>query len=232
MRLRVVVVVAVVAALTLMTSACSSDDSNATNASTSQSLDSMSTTSPPPPSSSARSETASVLVDFPTPSSVDGWINVDDTVMGGVSASERSWLDLDGRGALVFTGLLSTESNGGFASILGPSDRSIGQRAAGARSLRVSAVGDGRTYVLQLRAGPSGAERWIARFTPPTSRPRTDDGSGTIPIDTFTAVDRFLRPVVTDTPLDPSTIVQIGVYVLDGQIGEFRLTLEGIDAVS
>ena len=150
--------------------------------------------------------------------------------MGGVSASESTWLANGGTGALVFSGVLSTESNGGFASTLGPFDRGIGGRAAGTAGLRVNSVGDGRTYLLQLRAGSDDNERWIARFTPKPSG--AANGGELIPLGAFEAVNRFLRPITPTGPLDPSTISQIGVYVLDAQVGEFRLVLESINAES
>ena len=170
--------------------------------------------------------TDDIIVSFPDPASVAAWNNVDDSVMGGVSASTTEWSD----GALVFSGLLSTDNNGGFASILGPVDRTIGERSAGATALGIDAVGDGRTYLLQLRAGPSGNDRWIGRFTPPLAGDRTL-GAVVVPIARFEAVDRFLRPTNPAKPLDPATIVQMSVYVLDGQVGEFRLALRAITAV-
>ena len=130
-----------------------------------------------------------------------------------------------------FTGDLSTDNNGGFASTLSRVDRDFGMRASGSRALGVRAFGDGRTYLLQLRAGPSGADRWISRFTPPAV-----DSSGTaanieLPLASFEPVNQFLRPVDPIAALDPASISQIGVYVLDGQVGSFRLVLEGISAV-
>jgi NADH dehydrogenase [ubiquinone] 1 alpha subcomplex assembly factor 1 len=190
------------------------------------------TVEPAPTSSSSTTSsvvTASVddiLVSFPDPASVAAWNNVDDSVMGGVSASTSEWQD----GALVFSGLLSTANNGGFASIFGPVDRSIGVRAAGATALGIDAVADGRTYLLQLRAGASGNDRWISRFTPVTVGDRTL-GTVVVPIAGFEAVDRFLRPINAPQPLDPTTIMQMGIYVLDGQVGEFRLALRAITAV-
>lgn len=167
-----------------------------------------------------------IVVSFPDPASVAAWNNVDDSVMGGVSASTSTWQDK----ALVFTGRLSTDNNGGFASILGPVDRTIGERSAGATSLVINAVGDGRTYLLQIRAGTSGNDRWISRFTPQLLG---DDVLSPVvmPISSFDPVDRFLRPTNTSQPLDPATIIQIGVYVLDGQVGEFQLALRSIRAL-
>jgi hypothetical protein len=130
-----------------------------------------------------------------------------------------------------FTGDLSTDNNGGFASTLSRVDTGLGMRASGSRALGLRAFGDGRTYLLQLRAGPSGADRWISRFTPPA-----DDSSGTaanieLPLASFEPVNQFLRPVDPMAALDPASITQIGIYVLDGQVGSFRLVFESLSAV-
>ena len=207
--------------VTLMTS-CTNESTPAAQPATT--LEPTSTTSPITTTTTSIAE--DILVSFPDPASVADWNNVDDSVMGGVSASTSEWQD----GALVFTGLLSTANNGGFASIFGPVDRSIGARSAGATALGVDAVGDGRTYLLQLRAGASGNDRWISRFTPVPVGDRTL-GTIVMPIAAFEPVDRFLRPINASQPLDPATIMQIGVYVLDGQVGEFRLALRAITAV-
>ena len=172
-----------------------------------------------------------VMVSFPDPQSVAEWRNVDDSVMGGVSASTSTWIDSGGIGMLEFTGDLSTERNGGFASTLGPVDRSLGSRASGSRALVVSAVGDGRTYLLQLRAGPSGTDRWISRFTPPVEGPEGAASSVALPLDSFESVNGFLRRIEPNAPLDPATITQIGVYLVDGQVGRFRLAISTIAAV-
>jgi NADH dehydrogenase [ubiquinone] 1 alpha subcomplex assembly factor 1 len=175
--------------------------------------------------------TTSVLFEFATAQSVNGWSSVDDSVMGGISASTTTWVETDGSGALLFSGRMTTEQNGGFTSTLGPSDQRLGQIAAGATALGVSAIGDGRTYVMQLRAGRSGQDRWIARFTPPTTTGASNATLVSIPIDSFAPVSRFLRPITPNSPLDPSTIEQIGIYLIDEQVGNFRLAIEQITAI-
>ena len=206
--------------------ACSGDDPVSTASSTSVAPTTLSA-----PTSSPDPNSADVIISFPDPSSVAAWRNVDDSVMGGVSASTSSWVLSGGRGAMEFTGELSTENNGGFASTLSRVDTEIGRRAAGSRSLRVQAFGDGRTYLLQLRAGPSGAERWISRFTPPTLDTEGTEPTVEVTLESFEPVNQFLRPIDPVAALDPATISQIGVYVLDGQVGMFRLVLGSISAV-
>jgi len=199
------------------------DDS--TNSSTDGSTDT------PAPSISTNPIPADVIVSFPDASSVSAWRNVDDSVMGGVSASRSFWVASDGRGAMEFTGDLSTENNGGFASTLSRVDTGMGMRAAGARALGLRALGDGRTYLLQLRAGPSGADRWISRFTPPSGDVGGSAPNIELPLASFEPVNQFLRPVDPMAELDPASISQIGIYVLDSQVGSFRLVVESISAL-
>jgi len=177
------------------------------------------------------SPNANVLFEFDSPQSIAGWSSVDDSVMGGISASTTTWVETDGSGALLFSGMMTTEQNGGFTSTLGPSDQRLGQVATGATALGVSAIGDGRTYVMQLRAGRSGQDRWIARFTPTSTTGASSAALVSIPIESFAPVSRFLRPITPNSPLDSSTIEQIGIYLIDEQVGNFRLAIEQITAI-
>jgi len=188
-------------------------------------------TAAPTSNAAAEPNRTAVIISFPDVSSVAAWRNVDDSVMGGVSASTSSWVSSGDRGAMEFTGDLSTDNNGGFASTLSRVDSDLGMRASGSRALGLRAFGDGRTYLLQLRAGPGGADRWISRFTPPAG---DNEGSGAnleLPLESFEPVNQFLRPVDPMAAFDPASITQIGIYVLDGQVGSFRLVLESISAV-
>ncbi|MGB6108218.1 MAG: CIA30 family protein, partial [Mycobacterium sp.] len=57
-----------------------------------------------------------VLVDFSDAGEVATWTTVNDPVMGGRSTSSVTF----GDGGLVFSGAISLENNGGFASARGP----------------------------------------------------------------------------------------------------------------
>jgi hypothetical protein len=52
-----------------------------------------------------------------------------------------------------------------------------------------------------------------------------------VPLASFEPVNQFLRPVDPMAELDPASISQIGIYVLDGQVGSFRLIFESISAL-
>ena len=161
------------------------------------------------------------LVDLGDPGEVAAWTTVNDPVMGGMSTSSITFGD-----GLVFSGTVSLENNGGFASAQSPQDPEIGQRAAGAEALRVRALGDGKTYLLKV--GIAGQPwSYIQRFPTEAAVERTYD----LPIAGFEPVGMRLDPA-PEAPqaLDPSGIDQVAVYILDKQQGPFEITVSAIDA--
>lgn len=187
-------------------------------ASTGQRASADETTNPPPPPAAP----AAVLLDFTDAGDVAAWTTINDPVMGGRSTSTVTF----GDGGMVFSGTISLENNGGFASARGPADPDIGRKAAGARSLLVRALGDGKTYVLRVGVG---GQPWsyIQRFATEAGVQRIYE----LPVAGFQPVGMRLDPA-PDAPqvLDPSSISQVSVYILDKQQGPFALTIRGIDA--
>ncbi|MBX7448920.1 CIA30 family protein [Mycolicibacterium sp. 3033] len=164
------------------------------------------------------------LVALENAAAVAGWTTVNDPVMGGKSTSRVAF----NRGGLEFSGTVSLENNGGFASARSPQDPGIGQRAAGATALTVRAVGDGKTYVLKV--GVAGQPwSYIQRF-------RTDAavaGTYALPIDGFEPVGMRLDPEPDDPRrIDPATIDEVAIYILDKQQGPFAITITAIDATT
>lgn len=163
-----------------------------------------------------------VVTSFAEVGSIEGWSNVDDTVMGGVSASTTTWED----GRMVFAGDLSLENNGGFTSVRSPQDVALGSSLDGAAAIGVVAEGDGKTYVLQLRTADD--RLYIARFVTVGGEEQRYE----LPWREFEPVTRFLDPDPGSPPLVPSTVAQLAIYLLDGQVGPFRLAVRAIDAVA
>lgn len=166
---------------------------------------------------------AVVLVDLGTADAVATWTTVNDPVMGGRSTSRITFDD-----GLVFSGVLSLENNGGFASARSPQDPGFGRRAAGATSLGVQAQGDGKTYVMKVGVVDQPWS-YIQRFPTEAGVSRRYD----LPLGSFEPVGMRLDPA-PDAPavLDPSTIDQVSVYILDKQQGPFKITVGAIDAVT
>lgn len=165
-----------------------------------------------------------VLLNLDDAGTVAGWTTLNDPVMGGRSTSTVAY----DHGGLVFSGSVSLENNGGFASARSPQDPDIGRKAAGARSLRVHAVGDGKTYVLKV--GAAGRPwAYIQRFPTEAAVQRVYE----LPVAGFQPVGMRLDPA-PDAPqtLDPSTISEFSVYILDKQQGPFEITISEIDAAA
>ena len=169
----------------------------------------------------ARAST-NVVVAFDDPAALAGWTTINDPVMGGLSTSTVTF----GDGGLVFSGIVSLDNNGGFASTRGPQDPDIGQRATGATSIGVRARGDGKTYVFKV---DSAGRPWsyIQRFSTEAGAWRTYE----LPIGGFQPVGMRLDPApYAPQYLDPSTVTRVSIYILDKQQGPFQLTVGAINA--
>lgn len=159
------------------------------------------------------------LVDFGT-ENPSQWRVINDGVMGGLSQSN---IVATNHKTGLFTGELSLENNGGFASVrtmVGPVDLS---ESAG---IEIKVRGDGRTYQLRLRNdGRTDGLTYRATF-------KTRDGkwfSVRIPFEHF--VPSFRGEIIEDAPpLDPSRIHQVGFLIADKVSGPFSLEIEFVQA--
>jgi hypothetical protein len=158
------------------------------------------------------------LLDFVEPDEVALFRPVDDVVMGGVS---RSRFEQAEPGVARFSGEVSLEQGGGFASVRTP-PRDWG--AQGARALLLRVRGDGRRYKLTLRTDDAfDGVQYQARFEPAA-------GEWTVvqlPLADFTASFRG-RPVSGAPPLDPAAIRALGFMISDRQAGPFELLVDWI----
>lgn len=84
------------------------------------------------------------------------WSSTNDGVMGGLSTGNAQ-LTEEG---MYFSGLLSLENNGGFASIYTPVDLDLSD----ASTLRLKVLGDGRSYELRLEGTAVYREYWPVSF--------------------------------------------------------------------
>lgn len=161
-----------------------------------------------------------VLADFPDADSVAGWSIQNDTVMGGVSNSRTEWVD----GQLIFAGDLSLDNNGGFCSMRSPVSADFGALAAGATALTLTATGDDQVYLVQVR---TDRDLFVQRITIAGGA----EDTYVLPFSDFTATDFMLDAITPLEPLDPGSILQIAVYILDKQEGPFRLAIRSFGVV-
>jgi monofunctional biosynthetic peptidoglycan transglycosylase len=160
------------------------------------------------------------VVDFSEAEEAGRWIAVNDGVMGGVS---QGALVVTEGGIAVFSGTVSLENNGGFASVR-TRPREFGLEGFAGLSVRVK--GDGKRYKLRARADDNfdGVAYQFAF--------ETTDGKWTTvmaPFAEFKAVYHG-RVVASAPPLDPALMKQVGFLVSDGQKGPFRLEFGEIRA--
>jgi NADH dehydrogenase [ubiquinone] 1 alpha subcomplex assembly factor 1 len=159
-----------------------------------------------------------LVIDFSKPDAARAWSPIDDSVMGGRSASR---IQTTADGTAVFSGLLSLENNGGFCSVrTAPADWDV----ADAEALVLRFRGDGLRYKLRLRTD----DRWDGVSYEQAFE--TEAGAWTelaFPISDFRPVWR--GRLVRDAPaLDPARIRTFGLMLSDKQTGEFRLEVESL----
>ncbi len=148
------------------------------------------------------------------------WRAINDGVMGGVSQG-RAQITEDG--LLVFSGIVSLENNGGFASIRSEPSRLAIQGASG---VRLEVRGDGHRYKLNLKLDAAfDGVQYQAEFQPPAGEWATVS----LPFSSFAPKFRG-RPVPEAPLLEPSRVVTLGLLISDKQAGPFLLELRAIRA--
>lgn len=168
-----------------------------------------------------RPRLARPAVAFSAPEEAARWRSVDDVVMGGAS---RGGLRPTGHGTCLFSGTLSLEGGGGFASVR-TSGRELG--LAGARALVLRFRGDGRTYQLRLRQDEAeDGSGYGAAFA---TEPGVWSEHAFEPAD-FRPVRRG-RVMPGMPPLDLARVRGLGLLLADGRPGPFRLELASLRAL-
>lgn len=162
------------------------------------------------------------LIDF-SETSPAFWQIVNDSVMGGIS---RSSLQVQEDGFAVFSGTVSLENNGGFASVRtqarNPADLSSFE------GLSVKVLGDGKTYCLRIKTIKDGRitrYAYEARFTTSEGQWETHY----LPFSSFKPVFRGFS-VPGNPTLNRDAIIEIGFMIRDSQEGPFRLGVSELAA--
>jgi len=148
------------------------------------------------------------------------WQIVNDDVMGGVSTSSFRITN----GVAVFSGEVSLENNGGFASVRTlPARFNLGE--ASEFVLRVR--GDGRRYKFTARKDLSfDGPLYQSAFT--TTKGEWQEVR--LPLKHFVPTFRG-RVLAGEPPLSTSKLTSIGFLISDKQDGPFRLEIEWIKAI-
>lgn len=174
----------------------------------------------PSPTPSSSTVVGTVLFDYddnePT------WYTVNDDVMGGISNSMVSTDTTLQR--LTFSGNLSLENNGGFASVRSQwSDFDL----TGYDGIVLRVRGDGKAYQFRVRTEETGSEiAYAALF-------ETEAGNWKDIYISFAEMVPIYRGVVVGRAptLDPGSIRSFGLMLANKQQGDFVLEVEMISAV-
>jgi len=162
----------------------------------------------------------SLLLDFDDAADLRLWTPVNDVVMGGISRSEFTQA---GPGVARFSGIVSFENSGGFASV-----RTTPKtwNTAGATAFVLRARGDGKGYKFTVRMDDRfDGVQYQSRFAPQAAEWQ----HVRLPVDSFAAT--FRGRVVPGAPaLDPARVRTLGLMISDRQAGEFELLIDWIAA--
>ena len=169
---------------------------------------------------SEKGDTTRVLFDFVDASEAERWLIVNDNVMGGVSKGEAS---PTADSCLLFSGSISLENNGGFASIRSqPTDFGL----TGFQGIRIRVKGDGRPYQFRLRRDRS-LDGIAFKYEFETIENKWIEVE--LPFASF--LPTFRGRILTDVgPLDPADIRQQGFLIADKEAGPFKLIVDRIVA--
>lgn len=165
-----------------------------------------------------------IIIDF-SKQPLSSWQIVNDNVMGGIS---RSSFKRHEEGYVVFSGTVSLENYGGFASVRTQTRTPV--NLSQFKGLVVRTLGDGNLYCIRLRSVENGRITWYTH----QARFKTKQGeweTHTIPFSTFKA--EFRGSNIRGNPaLNPEAVLEIGFMIQDKQEGAFRLgisTLSGYE---
>jgi len=161
------------------------------------------------------------ILDFAGPEAAKRWQAVNDGVMGGVSDGRFT---ITGDKTLEFSGTLSLENNGGFASVR-TKGADIGIRAGDRLVVRVK--GDGREYVLNIY---TTSRRMAFSYRAPLPTTKDEWREVEIPLADFIPT-AFGRRVQGMGPVEPDQINGLGFMLSDKKPGKFRMQVEWVKAV-
>jgi len=158
------------------------------------------------------------IVNFKDPTSTVEWMLVNDNVMGGVSRSNVSFSQ---EGYMVFSGNVSLDYGGGFASVRSSYENwEIGMFDG----FVIKIWGDGKTYQFRCRIG-NNFDGVAYRHYFKTNKENWHEIR--LPFSKFVPTFRG-RILPNVKPLDPKEIRNLGLMISDKQYGNFNIKIAWI----
>lgn len=159
-----------------------------------------------------------MILDFTDAQLVSNWEAIDDRIMGGCSQSQPEHIDNVG---LRFSGTVSLDNNGGFASIRSNSDNADLRQYKG---LTLRLRGDGKSYKISLRTdhfydGVSYQTTFVTE--------RDSWHEIFLPFEAFIPTHHGIK-LSTVAPMDLTSVKSFGLFISDRQEGPFQLDIAWI----
>ncbi len=160
------------------------------------------------------------LFDFGDRTESNRWVVVNDNVMGGISTGE---VTLTKDSCLLFSGSLSLENNGGFASIRTlPRDFHLGDY----QGIRIRVKGDGRVYQYRIHV-----DDYFDAVAFKRDFQTTDDVWMDIDLPFASFLPTYRGKILqNEKPLVAAKIKQMGFLIADKSAGPFNLIVDEITA--
>ena len=161
-----------------------------------------------------------ILEDFQSTPKLE-WRILNDGVMGGLSNSQ---LNITSEGYGSFSGTVSLDNNGGFASTRGTLSAPITQNA---KSIKIRIKGDGNKYSFRIQ--PNGDYNRVSyKLDFPTTANSWEEIE--LPLKDF--IPTWRGRLLSDVPpIIASNIDQIGFLIADKQEGSFVLLIDWIELI-
>lgn len=160
----------------------------------------------------------SVLFDFDSDATSGKWYVVNDDVMGGIS---ESTIVINPEGTATFSGKLSPENNGGFASVRAVVKMNTDSQFNGV-ILRLK--GDGKLYNIRFRTD-SNFDGYAYQAKIQTKANVWEEYQ--VSFDKFEPTFRG-RTLNGKPELESRNIAQIGLLIADKQFGDFNMEVDWI----
>ena len=158
-----------------------------------------------------------IIIDF-NAQTTHGWEAVDDRIMGGCSQSYPQYIENVG---LHFSGKVSLENSGGFASIRASiANHDLAQYSG----LKLRLRGDGKSYKLSLRT-----DLFFDGISYQSTFATTKDTwqEVSLPFEAFIPTHHGIK-LSTVATMDTGNITSFGLFIADRQEGDFQLDLAWI----
>ena len=168
----------------------------------------------------AQADGEKILFDFQVATNAAVWQVVNDDVMGGVSTSR---FEIASNSAGVFSGVVSLENNGGFASVRSSTPV---QDLSDCTGFLLRLRGDGHRYKFTVRT-EDGFDTPLYQHGFVTKRGEWEEQRLAFKDFIPTFHGRTLAGV---PPLNPAKVLAVGVLIADKQEGPFRLEIGWVKA--